>query len=200
MPTWNGVCGLVCLSLSLPPCLPAYRSLRVHQHASLQGKWWHTCRHLALIHLLCGAQEGFLAVWIQVSVVGWNHRFENNFGFSKSPRDLESNSCGPTPLTVANKTQRLGTTKIETFSSLQDQKMWGEKGAVEDGGMTISGAITAMQTHGACMEKDWPFTLEHVNKKPTDECFADASKYKVRKCAKIVALQPSLVGFCVGVR
>ena len=104
------------------------------------------------------------------------------------------------PSPSQTKTQRLGTTKIETFSSLQDQKMWGEKGAVEDGGMTISGAITAMQTHGACMEKDWPFTLEHVNKKPTDECFADASKYKVRKCAKIVVLQPSLVGFCVGVR
>ena len=60
-----------------------------------------------------------------------------------------------------------------------------------DEGMTIGGAITAMQTHGACMEKDWPFTLEHVNKKPTEECFKDASKYKVRKCGKIVALQPS---------
>lgn len=67
----------------------------------------------------------------------------------------------------------------------RDQKMWGEKGAVEDGGMTISGAITAMQTHGACMEKDWPFTLEHVNKKPTDECFADASKYKVLEASKV---------------
>ena len=192
-------CVSVSLSL-LPPCLLAYRSLRVHQHASLQGKWWHTCRHLALIHLLCGAQEGFLAVWIQVSVVGWNHRFETILGFPNLPGIRSQILVAQPPSPSQTKTQRLGTTKIETFSSLQDQKMWGEKGAVEDGGMTISGAITAMQTHGACMEKDWPFTLEHVNKKPTDECFADASKYKVRKCAKIVALQPSLVGFCVGVR
>ena len=45
--------------------------------------------------------------------------------------------------------------------------------------MTIGGAITAMQTHGACMEADWPFSLQSVNKKPTEECFQAAQRFKV---------------------
>lgn len=61
----------------------------------------------------------------------------------------------------------------------RDQKEWGEKGAVLDEGMSIGGAITAMQTHGACMEKDWPFSLDLVNKKPSEECFAKAQQFKV---------------------
>ena len=194
---WACVSLSLSLSPSLPPCLQEPSSTSTCVIARKMVTHLQTSR--AYSSTMWGAR-GILGSLNSSQCSGLEPQVWNNFGFSKSPRDLESNSCGPTPLTVANKTQRLGTTKIETFSSLQDQKMWGEKGAVEDGGMTISGAITAMQTHGACMEKDWPFTLEHVNKKPTDECFADASKYKVRKCAKIVALQPSLVGFCVGVR
>ena len=45
--------------------------------------------------------------------------------------------------------------------------------------MTIGGAITAMQTHGACMEADWPYDLNHVNKKPNDDCFKAAQQFKV---------------------
>ena len=45
--------------------------------------------------------------------------------------------------------------------------------------MSIGGAITAMQTHGACMEADWPYDLNHVNKKPGEDCFKAAQQFKV---------------------
>ena len=43
------------------------------------------------------------------------------------------------------------------------------QGPLCDEGMTIGGAITAMQTHGACMESEWPYDLKGVNKKPTED-------------------------------
>lgn len=59
-------------------------------------------------------------------------------------------------------------------------------GPLADDGMSIGGAITAMQTHGACMEADWPYDLNHVNKKPNDDCFKAAQRFKVgRKCRKL---------------
>ena len=61
-----------------------------------------------------------------------------------------------------------------------DQKSFGEdeKAPVKDEGMSIGSAITAMQTYGACMAEDWPFSLDMVNKKPTDECFKKAQQFK----------------------
>jgi hypothetical protein len=59
-------------------------------------------------------------------------------------------------------------------------------GPLADDGMSIGGAITAMQTHGACMEADWPYDLNHVNKKPNDDCFKAAQRFKVgRKFRKL---------------
>ena len=53
-------------------------------------------------------------------------------------------------------------------------------GPLADDGMSIGGAITAMQTHGACMEADWPYDLNHVNKKPNDDCFKAESSEDLR--------------------
>lgn len=66
-----------------------------------------------------------------------------------------------------------------------DQKIWRETGPVTDDGMSIGGAITAMQSHGACMEADWPFDLNHVNKKPNEDCFKTAERYKVLEATRI---------------
>ncbi len=35
---------------------------------------------------------------------------------------------------------------------------------LEDGGMTVNGAVKALQTKGACLEKDWGFDLDKVSK------------------------------------
>lgn len=67
----------------------------------------------------------------------------------------------------------------------RDQKNWNETGPVADDGMSIGGAITAMQTHGACMEADWPYDLNHVNKKPGEDCFKAAQQFKVLEATRI---------------
>ncbi|KAJ1470929.1 hypothetical protein T484DRAFT_1845942 [Baffinella frigidus] len=48
----------------------------------------------------------------------------------------------------------------------------------KDEGMSISGAISVLQLKGACLESSWPFDLETVNQKPSDECFDQAMDFK----------------------
>lgn len=67
----------------------------------------------------------------------------------------------------------------------RDQETFFEKGPLCDEGITIGGAITAMQTHGACMESEWPYDLKGVNKKPTEECFEKARRHKVLEASRI---------------
>ena len=48
---------------------------------------------------------------------------------------------------------------------LVDAAEWHEEHLpLEDGGMTVNGAVKALQTKGACLEKDWGFDLDKVSK------------------------------------
>ena len=69
--------------------------------------------------------------------------------------------------------------------------MWGGKGtksktaAPKDDGMSVSAAITAVQTAGSCLEPTWPYDLANVNEKPTDECFKEAKKFRVAEARRL---------------
>ena len=57
--------------------------------------------------------------------------------------------------------------------------------APKDEGMSLSGALSAMQMSGACLAPSWPYDLGKLNEKPTDECFKEASQYKVCGVEKV---------------
>ena len=69
----------------------------------------------------------------------------------------------------------------------KDQQEFGEntKVAPSDEGMTIGGAITALQVKGACMAADWPFDLERVNDTPDLACFDKAMRYKISNATQV---------------
>jgi len=55
----------------------------------------------------------------------------------------------------------------------------------KDEGMSISGAISVLQLKGACLESSWPFDLETVNQKPSDECFDQAMDFKISDSMRV---------------
>jgi len=57
--------------------------------------------------------------------------------------------------------------------------------APKDEGMTLGGAINALQAKGACLMNSWPFDLEKVNKKPDEQCWDEAMSYKISKAMRI---------------
>ena len=57
--------------------------------------------------------------------------------------------------------------------------------APKDEGMSLGGAISALELKGACMEKNWPFNISRVNDKPSDACFNEAVRYKIAESKKV---------------
>mmetsp|Transcript_16122 Transcript_16122/g.20062 ORF Transcript_16122/g.20062 Transcript_16122/m.20062 type:complete len:405 (-) Transcript_16122:81-1295(-) len=67
-----------------------------------------------------------------------------------------------------------------------DQVIYSEGNVkVKDEGMTLGGAISAMQTKGACLAESYPFELEVVNERPPEETFDEAMDYKVSEAMKV---------------
>ncbi|EKX46300.1 hypothetical protein GUITHDRAFT_107910 [Guillardia theta CCMP2712] len=57
---------------------------------------------------------------------------------------------------------------------LADAAMYNEEHLpLEDGGMTVDGAIKALQSKGACLEKNWDFDGSKINQKPHEHCFEE---------------------------
>mmetsp|Transcript_49727 Transcript_49727/g.116923 ORF Transcript_49727/g.116923 Transcript_49727/m.116923 type:complete len:413 (+) Transcript_49727:55-1293(+) len=69
----------------------------------------------------------------------------------------------------------------------RDQQHFGEdpKMAPQDEGMTLGGAITALEMKGACLERNWPFDLDKVNHKPEQSCFDQALRHKIASSRKV---------------
>eukprot|EP00913_Durusdinium_trenchii_P003201 g2960.t1 len=61
----------------------------------------------------------------------------------------------------------------------------GPRVAPKDEGMSLGGAISALELKGACMEKNWPFNIDRVNHKPNDPCFTEAVRYKIAESKKV---------------
>ena len=61
-----------------------------------------------------------------------------------------------------------------------DQYKWGENTFTKpkDEGMTLHGAIEAVQSKGAALQSSWPFELSSVNQRPPEEAFVEAMNYK----------------------
>lgn len=55
--------------------------------------------------------------------------------------------------------------------------------APTDSGMTLSGAIEAMEIKGACLQATYPFDLSKVNKMPPADAFSEARGFKVERYA-----------------
>lgn len=68
-------------------------------------------------------------------------------------------------------------------SDLQSQGKGNLK--VKDEGMSIQGAINALKSKGACLERDFPFELSCVNETPDPEKFDQAMNYKISNGIKI---------------
>ncbi|CAE7431312.1 unnamed protein product [Symbiodinium natans] len=69
----------------------------------------------------------------------------------------------------------------------RDQQIFGEDPKIvpQDEGMTLGGAITALEMKGACLEKNWPYNLDRVNHKPDPSCFDQALRYKIASSQKV---------------
>eukprot|EP00957_Ditylum_brightwellii_P120946 9224536-Ditylum_brightwellii.AAC.1 len=63
----------------------------------------------------------------------------------------------------------------------RDQINWGEDPQIrpKDEGMSLGGAIEAVQLKGAALQSSWPFNLTNINARPTEEAFDEAMQYKV---------------------
>jgi len=69
----------------------------------------------------------------------------------------------------------------------KDQQSFGEDFSVQpkDEGMTLGGAISALEMKGACLEKNWPFELSRVNARPSPDCFNEAVQFKISESKKV---------------
>ncbi|CAE7556063.1 unnamed protein product [Symbiodinium natans] len=69
----------------------------------------------------------------------------------------------------------------------KDQVIFHEDTTIKpkDEGMTLGGAISALEVKGACLEKNWPFSERHVNDTPHDSCFDEAVRFKVAESREI---------------
>lgn len=69
----------------------------------------------------------------------------------------------------------------------KDQMSFHEDTSVQpkDEGMTLGGAISALQLKGACLEKNWPFELSRVNDQPSRACFDEAVQFKVAESKQV---------------
>ena len=73
----------------------------------------------------------------------------------------------------------------------KDREEWGViggksiKAKPKDEGMTISGAISAMQISGSCLAPSWPYDLEKLNERPPEECFKEAQRYRVTEACRV---------------
>mmetsp|Transcript_45921 Transcript_45921/g.71944 ORF Transcript_45921/g.71944 Transcript_45921/m.71944 type:complete len:350 (-) Transcript_45921:197-1246(-) len=69
----------------------------------------------------------------------------------------------------------------------QDQVQWNEdtSKAPKDEGMTLGGAINALQMKGACLAENWPFDLQVVNQRPNEDCFNQAMEYKISEAVRV---------------
>lgn len=56
---------------------------------------------------------------------------------------------------------------------------------IADEGMTLQGAIEAVQLKGAALQSAWPFELQHINRRPSEQAFSQAMRYKVGEAMKI---------------
>eukprot|EP00286_Rhodomonas_abbreviata_P023608 CAMPEP_0181315888 /NCGR_PEP_ID=MMETSP1101-20121128/15608_1 /TAXON_ID=46948 /ORGANISM="Rhodomonas abbreviata, Strain Caron Lab Isolate" /LENGTH=406 /DNA_ID=CAMNT_0023423111 /DNA_START=39 /DNA_END=1259 /DNA_ORIENTATION=+ len=70
-----------------------------------------------------------------------------------------------------------------------DQVTWNDnpQKKPKDEGMTLGGAISALQAKGSCLAEDWPFDLGVVNEKPPQECFEKATDFKISMAVKVPA-------------
>ena len=69
----------------------------------------------------------------------------------------------------------------------RDQYNYGENTFLKprDEGMTLRGAIEAVQQKGAALQASWPFELDKVNDMPSKAAFEEAMRYKVGDAIKI---------------
>lgn len=78
----------------------------------------------------------------------------------------------------------------------RDQQKWGENvyQKPKDEGMTLHGAIEAVQLKGAALQASWPFDLTYVNQRPPETAFVEAMNYK-GKMVYLVFLAQTL--YCI---
>ncbi|CAK9024697.1 unnamed protein product [Durusdinium trenchii] len=57
--------------------------------------------------------------------------------------------------------------------------------APKDEGMSLGGAISALELKGACLERNWPFNISRVNERPPETCFNEAVRYKIAESRKV---------------
>ncbi|CAJ1337231.1 unnamed protein product [Effrenium voratum] len=88
---------------------------------------------------------------------------------------------------TGEKTEDVSRLFIYFVGRKKDQQMFREDTAIapKDEGMSLGGAISALQLKGACMESNWPFALDRVNEKPSDSCFSEAMRYKISESRKV---------------
>lgn len=68
---------------------------------------------------------------------------------------------------------------------LRDKQKYKKATKIGDEGMTLGGAIDAIQMKGACLQATWPFDLAVVNEKPPEEAFTEGMRYKVSDSQEI---------------
>lgn len=54
---------------------------------------------------------------------------------------------------------------------LRDKQLYQENTPIADEGMSLAGAIDALTSKGACLDRTWPFVLTDINTPPPAEAF-----------------------------
>mmetsp|Transcript_19549 Transcript_19549/g.32816 ORF Transcript_19549/g.32816 Transcript_19549/m.32816 type:complete len:431 (-) Transcript_19549:104-1396(-) len=69
----------------------------------------------------------------------------------------------------------------------RDQQLFREDTSLapRDEGMSLGGALSALEMKGACLEKNWPFNINRVNDTPSNACFREAIRYKIAESRKV---------------
>jgi len=68
----------------------------------------------------------------------------------------------------------------------------------EDTGAFPRDALKSIQKDGICLETSWPYNTDQWTTKPTDECWDEAKKYKIKSYHSIITLDDMLQSVAEG--
>mmetsp|Transcript_5710 Transcript_5710/g.10789 ORF Transcript_5710/g.10789 Transcript_5710/m.10789 type:complete len:368 (+) Transcript_5710:93-1196(+) len=69
----------------------------------------------------------------------------------------------------------------------RDQALWGEdiKKAPKDQGTSLVGVLDAVLKKGSCLMQTWPYEESMVNKRPHEQAFTEAQRYRVAGAMRV---------------
>lgn len=58
-------------------------------------------------------------------------------------------------------------------------------GRLTDSGCSMTSAIQALEKYGVCPEPDWPYDIERVHERPSDDAYQNAESFQIKEALQL---------------